>query len=250
MLANLFPITLVDAYMLSPKVKHFVFQAEQSPAFNYLPGQFITIHFERDGKTLKRSYSIANVPLQNNRIEFAAGYAEGGPGTELLFNLTPGDVIHINGPFGRLILKDDTPKRYIFAATSTGITPYRAMITELKKRLDHNPSLQILILLGVQNNEEALYAEEFLQFSADYPNQVSFRLQLSRVQGMELQAYQFNGYVQHSFPELNLNPAEDVIYLCGNPGMIDEAFEDLKNRGFTMQQIIREKYISAQTSRG
>lgn len=241
---NTFPITLDNAFMLSPKVKHFVFTTEQSPPFNYIPGQFITIHFEKNGKTLKRSYSIANVPSQNNRIEFAAGYVEDGPGTELLFNLKPGDQINISGPFGRLILKDELPKRYILVATSTGVTPYRAMIEELKRRLQNHPELKVVILQGVQRHEEVLYPEEFLNFARDYP-QVTFRAHLSRETTDNLQDFEYPGYVQHAFPELSLNPEHDLVYLCGNPGMIDDSFNYLKEKGFNMQQIIREKYISA-----
>ena len=245
MQANLFPVTLVESFMISPKVKHFVFQTDQIPPFDYLPGQFITVHFEHDGKQLKRSYSIANAPTQNNRIEFAAGYVEGGPGTRLLFDLSPGDSIMINGPFGRLILKEAMPKRYILVATSTGVTPYRAMIPELQRRLDADPALSVLILLGVQTGVDALYADEFIHFASLYPQQVQFRIQLSKAGNMPLGPYQFTGYVQHTFAATGLNPLEDMVYLCGNPAMIDEAFEDLKSRGFTMQQIIREKYISA-----
>lgn len=243
---NLIPLTLEETFMLSTGVKHFVFRSEQSPAFHYLAGQFITLHFEHEGKSLKRSYSIANVPQQDNRIEFAAGYVAKGPGSELLFHLQPGDKINISGPFGRLILKNEIPQRYVLVATSTGVTPYRAMLTELGKRLEQHPSLKVLIMLGVQTVSDALYADEFLQFAAAFPNQVEFRLQLSRATDAELlEPHQHKGYVQHAFTEIALNPKDDVVYLCGNPGMIDAAFEDLKARGFTMQQIIREKYISA-----
>ncbi|KTD48489.1 phenol hydroxylase [Legionella rubrilucens] len=243
MQANTFPVTLEEAFMISPNVKHFIFRANLSPAFDYLAGQFITIHFEHEGKMLKRSYSIANVPTQNNRIEFAAGYVEGGPGTQLLFNLAPGDTININGPFGRLILKEDTPKRLILAATSTGITPYRAMIDELKNRLRKLPELKVVILQGVQRREDLLYTDEFLMLAQEFP-QVTFRAHLSRENQENLLPHEHKGYVQLAFPELNLNPEEDLVYLCGNPGMIDDAFNDLKERGFAMQQIIREKYIS------
>ncbi|CEK09671.1 ferredoxin--NADP reductase [Legionella hackeliae] len=239
-----FPITLKEAFMLSPKVKHFIFNADQTPPFNYIPGQFITIHFEKDGKHFKRSYSIANAPSQDNRIEFAAGYVEDGPGTDLLFNLKPGDTINISGPFGRLILKDTMPERYILVATSTGITPYRAMIDELKRRLQTNPSLKVVILQGVQRHEEILYFDEFQAFANQYP-QVSFRAHLSREASDKLQEHEYPGYVQHAFPDLSLNPEGDVVYLCGNPGMIDDSFNYLKDKGFGMQQIIREKYISA-----
>ena len=243
MLVNTFPITLVESFMISPKVKHFIFKCELSPAFNYLPGQFITIHFERDGKNLKRSYSIANESNQDNRIEFAAGYFEGGPGTELLFNLKPGDTININGPFGRLIFKEEQPERYILVATSTGVTPYRAMLKELGHKLEQSANLKAVILQGVQRREEILYANDFYNFAKIYP-QVSFRAYLSREDAQNLKENEFSGYVQHAFPELNLNPVNDVIYLCGNPGMIDDAFNYLKEKGFAMQQIIREKYIS------
>lgn len=239
-----FPIVLKEAIKLSPSVTHFVFHADLTPAFTYKPGQFITIHFERDGKTLRRSYSIANVPQQNNIIEFAAGYVEGGPGTDLLFNLKPGDSIDINGPFGRLILKDELPARYILVATSTGVTPYRAMIPELKRRLNANPSLQVVILQGVQRREDILYCDEFCKLAEEHPR-ISFSAHLSRESNDTLLAYEKAGYVQTAFPALELDPAGDVVYLCGNPGMIDESFAYLKDNGFEMARIIREKYISA-----
>lgn len=240
---NTFPITLKESFMITSKVKHFVFHCKLSPHFEYKPGQFITIHFEHEGKSLKRSYSIANVPKQDNQIEFAAGYFENGPGTELLFNLKPGDVIHINGPFGRLILKDECPGRYILVATSTGITPYRAMLTELSKRLEENPALQVVILQGVQCREEILYSKDFLEFAQKHPR-ATFQPYLSRQSIDELKENEYHGYVQDAFSSLNLNPEQDVVYLCGNPGMIDDAFNYLQDQGFAMQQIIREKYIS------
>ncbi len=239
-----FPITLEESFMISPKVKHFVFNCKLSPTFNYLPGQFITIHFELEGKTIRRSYSIANEPKHDNRIEFAAGFFEGGPGTNLLFNLKPGETININGPFGRLTLKDQIPERYILIATSTGTTPYRSMLGELGKRLEQNPQLQVIILQGVQKREEILYLNDFESFAKKY-TQATFRPYLSRVDSQELKENEFSGYVQHAFPELNLNHEQDIVYLCGNPGMIDDAFNYLKDHGFVTQQIIREKYISS-----
>ncbi|KTD75569.1 ferredoxin--NADP reductase [Legionella waltersii] len=240
---NTFPITLEESFMITPKVKHFIFNCDLTPTFDYLPGQFITIHFEHEGKQLKRSYSIANQPAKNNRIEFAAGYFEGGPGTNLLFNLKPGDKIQINGPFGRLTLKEQIPGRYILVATSTGTTPYRAMLQELKTLINTHPNLQVVILQGVQKRDEILYPDEFRTFASSF-EQVSFRAYLSRENPETLHENEFSGYVQHAFPELNLNPEQDIVYLCGNPGMIDDAFNYLKVHGFAMQQIIREKYIS------
>ena len=240
---ELFSLTLDDTFMLSPKTKHFIFRSEHSPAFDYLPGQFITLHFEHEDKLLRRSYSIANVPSQNNRIEIAAGYIEGGPGTNLLFNLKPGETLQASGPYGRLTLKDIPPKRYILVATSTGITPYRSMISELIKQIEKNPELQVVILQGVQKRNEVLYRDEWTALAEQYP-QITFRACLSREDKSTLSSNEYAGYVQQVFPELNLNPENDFIYLCGNPAMIDEAFLQLKEKDFPIQHIIREKYIS------
>lgn len=240
---NAFLATLQESYMISPKVKHFRFQCELSPSFHYLPGQFITIHFEVQGKQLKRSYSIANPPKGDNYIEFAAGYFPGGPGTELLFNLQPGATLHISGPYGRLTLKEERATRYILVATSTGITPYRAMLPELTKRMQQQPNLHVVLLQGVQKREEILYNSDFQAF-AEHSSRAQFKPCLSRESAEELNDNEHHGYVQNALPTLNLNPEEDIVFLCGNPSMIDEAFNYLKEQGFPMQHIIREKYIS------
>ena len=242
-----FSITLIKTIMLTPHVRHFVFQLSTAHPFSYLPGQFITLHFEKEGKLFKRSYSIANAPKQDNQIEFSAGYISGGPGTELLFHLQPGDKVKVSGPFGRLILRDELPQRYILVATSTGITPYRAMIEELKKRVIQHPSLHVVILQGVQKREDILFYDEFKALQDEFP-QISFRAHLSRELAPNLIDCEYPGYVKTAFDTLAVNPTEDMIYLCGNPSMIDAAFEQLKKHGFTTHQIIREKYISSKSS--
>ena len=52
------------------------------------------------------------------------------------------------------------------------------------------------------------------------------------------------GVAQHG-DALGLDPASDIVYLCGNPGMIDDAYALLKAAGFGVQQVRREKYLSA-----
>ena len=145
-----------------------------------------------------------------------------------------------------MVLKEDHPKRYILAATSTGVTPYRAMTEELKRRMNANPSLRVVILQGGQRRDDILYRDEFLALAAQYP-QVLFRSCLSREQADGLESHERLGYVQSAFPELSLNPNEDAVYLCGNPGMIDDAFAYLKDIGFAVQNIVREKYLSSGT---
>lgn len=236
-------LTLEEAVMISPRVKHFVCRLREPASFSYLPGQFITLHFQKGEQSFRRSYSIAN-SLEENKIEFAAAFVEEGPGTAFLFGLKPGDPLEMTGPFGRLVLKEPHPQRYILVATSTGVTPYRAMREALKQVLAENPLTEVVILEGVQYRDHLLYAEDFLDF-AKHPR-VSFRAYLSQEKESQA-AHEYLGHVQAAFPDLALDPRQDRIYLCGNPNMIDESFLNLKERGFEVTQIVREKYISAKS---
>lgn len=242
---NTFPVVLENTFMLSPSVKHFSFHSKQDSNFSYIPGQFIRVQFEHQGKLFRRSYSISNPPRNDNHIEFAASFVKDGPGTNFLFNLKIGDTVEVSGPFGKLILKENNPKRYVFIATSTGVTPFRAMIPEIEKRISECPDLNCVILMGVQKRQDVIYGQEFQDLASRLSPRVKFVACLSRETLHELEPHEIKGHVQNGFADINLNPDEDVVYLCGNPAMIDDSYAILTEKGFTTQNIIREKYISS-----
>jgi ferredoxin-NADP reductase len=244
---NTFPLVLKETRTLTPSVRHFVFAPpEGAPEFVFTPGQFITIHFEIENQLFRRSYSIATIPGQSGTvIEFAASYVKDGPGSELLFRLKVGEVIQATGPFGRLILRpDEISSRYVLVATGTGVTPYRTMLPQIKQRLLNQPDLAVVLLLGVRNREELLYGSDFTEFERLHPR-FKFIAKYSREIEKQLEPFEQAGYVQTSFEHLNLNAQEDIVYLCGNPNMIDDAFAQLRSLGFDTHRIRREKYISS-----
>lgn len=242
MQANSFIITLEDTTMLSPHVKHFIFKHQHAVPFHFEPGQFITLHIKHQDNILKRSYSLANSPKLDNCLEFAAGFVPQGVGSDFLFKLKPGDTVQATGPFGRLTLKSPDPLRYILVATSTGITPYRSMLPTLTQRLEENPVLHVVILQGVKKRIDLLYHEEFKTF-AKTSDRIQYYACLSQ-ETSPLEKDEHQGYVQTLLSKLSLSKEEDMAYLCGNPSMVDDAFQLLKEEGFAVTQIIREKYIS------
>ncbi len=241
MKASSFTLVLESSYMITSRVKHFVFHLSNQKMLTYLPGQFITLYFEHQSEMLHRSYSIANSPDNAGRIEFAASLAPQGIGSLFLDQLKPGDIVEAKGPFGRLILKETPPKRYVFVGTSTGITPYRAMLNTLKHTLQTEP-LAIVLLQGVPTLKDCLYHDEFIAFATNHAN-VTYYACLSREKETHHQ-HECLGHVQNALSKLQLVPSEDIVYLCGNPSMIDDIYQVLQDLGFPIQQIVREKYIS------
>ena len=237
-----FLLQLRSGKMITPTVRHLEFTRVDGNLLSFIPGQFVTFHFEIDGSQHQRSYSIATIPGQANTIEIAASPFVGGVGTQLLFNIQPGEQIETSGPFGRLTLRDEKPTRYILVATGTGITPYRSMLPELLNRIqEHN--VKTIIYLGIQTPDDLLYGDDFVAFSHEHPN-LEFHVFYSRKMPVDPRSFEHQGYVQTGFDQLSLNPKSDIVYLCGNPHMIDQAFVMLRERGFETSQVRREKYIS------
>lgn len=239
-----FSLALQQTQRITPNVLHMAFKRDDGKPLDYIPGQFITFMFEGSDKVKRRSYSIASIPGQGETIDITISYVEGGIGSEALFNMQPGESFAAMGPAGRLIMQDDPQtKRYVLVATGTGVAPYRAMLPEIAKRLTEQPGFSIELFLGVQYRQDLLYAEDFRAFAEQY-ERFRFHAYLSR-ETTELADDEHKGYVQHGFEQLSLQPDADIVYLCGNPDMIDDAFALLLEKGFATKDIRREKYISS-----
>lgn len=240
-----FTVTLERSEKLTPSILHLAFKSEDGQPIEFVPGQFVTFLLDSEQGVKRRSYSIASIPGETNSTDIAISYVEGGIASETMFNLQPGQRLQCSGPFGRLILREkEAPARYILVATGTGVAPYRAMLPELAKRLADDEDLTIVLLLGVQYRHDLLYANDFIEF-AQQQERFEFRAYLSRDELVDQKDYEYSGYVQTAFEDLDIDPDDDLVYLCGNPNMIDDAFELLTDEGFSPRSVRREKYISS-----
>ena len=242
-----FDLILDHAEKITPHVLHMEFHRADGKALDYVPGQFITCLFTKDGAIKRRSYSIATIAGQTDKIQIALTYVKDGIASETLFNLKPGEALPAMGPVGRLIMADDPEKsRYILVATSTGVSPYRSMLPSLAKRFSERPDFAVDLLLGVQYRADLLYIQDFVEFALKHPKQFRLHAHLSREDLANNKAsYECSGHVQTEFADLKLNPEGDVVYLCGNPDMIDESYAELTELGFAVKDVRREKYISS-----
>jgi len=248
-----FDLVLAQSRMIAPTVRHMAFSRGDGASLRFVPGQFLQIHFEHDGKALRRSYSVATYPgdVQNpdGLIEMAVSYVEGGAATRLLSAMQSGERIDASGPYGRFVLhENDANRRYLLIATGTGVTPYRAMLPELERVIAAR-GVEVLLLFGARTQAELLYGEEFTAFAARVPG-FRFLPCFSRERPARDRADDRSGYVQSVLATLSPNATEDIAYLCGNPNMVDACFAALKDAGLAIPNIRREKYISPPDPKG
>jgi ferredoxin-NADP reductase len=248
-----FPLKLVSRRMLAPTVAHLSFVRDDGLPLDYIPGQFVQVHFHyADGTATKRSYSLAtqhdHALGAGEAVEIAVSYVAGGAATALFEGLDEGGTIDASGPYGRFCLMPaDANRRYLLIGTGTGVTPYRAMLPQLEQLIAER-GVEVVLLFGARNPTELLYGDEFRAFADAHPN---FRFvpclsrELPAAGSAQAHVDVRHGYVQQFLAEFGPNAATDIAYLCGNPNMVDACFETLKGFGLPVPQIRREKYVSS-----
>ncbi len=244
-----FPLRLIGSRMIAPSVRHLVFARDDGQPLDFIPGQFIQVHFTYpDGTATKRSYSLATMHDHalgpGEAVEIAVSYVPGGAATALFTALDEGQQIQASGPYGRFcLMPNDTNRRYLLIGTGTGVTPYRAMLP-LIETLMRDRGVEVVLLFGARTPDELIYGEDFSAFAARHPG-FRFVPCFSREQPAGAHPDVRKGYVQDALAEFAPNADTDIAYLCGNPNMVDAAFEALKAAGLPIPHIRREKYVSS-----
>ncbi len=247
-----FPLKLTDRRMIAPSVAHLSFVRDDGLPLDYIPGQFIQIHFDyADGAAARRSYSLAtrhdHALGPGEAVEIAVSYVQGGAATALFESLPEGGQINASGPYGRFCLMPaDANTRYLLIGTGTGITPYRAMLPQLET-LMRERGVEVVLLQGARNPGELLYGDEFRAFADAHPGfrfVPCFSRELPEPDSSQAHADVRHGYVQNALSVFAPQPEGDIAYLCGNPNMVDACFEALKAAGLPIPHVRREKYVS------
>ncbi|MCC7442910.1 MAG: FAD-dependent oxidoreductase [Bdellovibrionales bacterium] len=220
---------------LTPTVFELKFRPHE--AFDFKAGQFISVIVPGagpGGRNLRRAYSIASEPGRDP-IELCVKLVEGGPGTNYLHRLQPGQKFAGVAPYGDFLYVTPSKRYAAFISTGTGIAPFRSMM--LSRDFREAPPKGVFSIFGVRDQSEILYEDEF----RDYPG-LRWTTCLSRpAPGWS----GFTGRVTHSleqageaFPWL-----ETDFYLCGNGDMIKEIKALLlERRGVSKEAVHVEKY--------
>lgn len=247
-----FPLKLTARRMIAPSVAHLSFVRDDGLPLDYIPGQFIQIHFEyADGTSARRSYSLAtqhdHALGPGEAVEIAVSYVPGGAATALFEAMPEGDQVTASGPYGRFcLMPNDANRRYLLIGTGTGITPYRAMLPQLET-LMRDRGVEVVLVQGARNPGELLYGDEFRAFAnahAGFRFMPCFSRELPVTGSEQDHPDMRHGYVQNVLAELSPDPEGDIAYLCGNPNMVDACFEALKEAGLPIPHVRREKYVS------
>ncbi len=169
-------------------------------------GQHLSVTVEVDGRRRTRCYSPANA-ANPDLIELTVTRHDGGAVSEFLVrHARPGMVVGLSGPAGDFVLPTPRPRRMVFVAGGSGITPVLAMLRTLAaERHAGEPAL----LYYTRTPEDACCRDELAALGV--------RVLYSHTRGG-------SGDLAGHFDERHLTaalPDPEAVYVCGPPALVE-----------------------------
>jgi ferredoxin--NADP+ reductase len=213
----------------------------------FKPGQYATLGVENGGQLVERAYSIVSSPAEET-IEFFFELVPDGALTPLLYQLQVGETLlmrrQAKGIFN-LDAKSGHRKHYMIS-TVTGVAPYVSNARELRRQeLEGKPvEVSLVLLQAASRSWEFAYREELFRLAQD-ASWLQYIPTVSRPwedPGWQGEMGRAEDVLRKYADNLHLDPADTTAYLCGHPGMIENARGILQRRGFAKGSVREEQY--------
>ncbi len=223
--------TVVTNQLLSRNTILLVVAFEDSFEFN--AGQFVNLQ-RSDGLT--RSYSIANIPQQNNILEFHISRLPGGKFSAWLHDeVGVGDSIAVSEPRGHCFyLPERREQGLLLVGTGTGLAPLAGILTDALAQGHSGP---IHLFHGSREVEDLYRINEMHQLTEQHPN-FKYTPCLSG-------RYVPEGFAGGRVNDIVFSQLTDLktwrVFLCGHPEMVNE----MKKQAFLKGAAIADIYADA-----
>jgi ring-1,2-phenylacetyl-CoA epoxidase subunit PaaE len=221
--------------------------AELRSAFDFKPGQFLTLRTSLGGKEERRSYSICSPHhryAQDGEIEVGIKPVEGGVFSRWAVQaLQPGETVDVMPAEGRFTARVEGARHRVGFVAGSGITPLLSIIATT---LADEPQSRFTLVYGNQRVNTIMFSEALQDLKDRYPARLMLIHLLSR---QPQETALLNGRIdQAKVDELLrvLLPIDsiDEAFLCGPEGMVDAAQAALLAAGLAPERVHVERFYA------
>jgi NAD(P)H-flavin reductase/ferredoxin len=207
----------------------------EPPTMAFGAGQFVNVQLP--GSQQIRSYSIANPPQQDDRIELIVKVLPGGAFSTLVTSgLALCDPLRLFGPLGELKLRL-SHRKVLMVAGGSGLAPFLSMLRHLECR---GRTREIDLVFGARRVADLYHLDELQRLTAALPG-VTFIPALSQpgddtwpgARGLVTEV------IAERYPSLDGYDA----YLAGPPPMIEATIPLLTGRGVRPSNIRFDAFV-------
>lgn len=220
----------------------FSFTMTRPAHFKFTAGQFARIGLMVNGELVVRAYSVVSSPFDEN-LEFFSIVVPDGAFTSNLQHLEIGDELYLDkSAYGYLTLaRYQLPLAHDLwlLATGTGLAPFLSMLQDFETWTKYQ---HIHLIYSVRSTAELAYVDRIQEIAESFgEGHTGFKFVpiITRDPNATLHdrlpVLIENGELE-KVVGLSLNPATSHVMLCGNPQMVEDTKDALKQRGLTMNR--------------
>jgi ring-1,2-phenylacetyl-CoA epoxidase subunit PaaE len=209
-------------------------------AYEFRPGQSLTLRRTVDGREERRSYSICSPAGSAPRIGVRE-VPDGLFSRWLVRDVRPGDEVEVLPPTGNFTPDLKQAAHHVLIAAGSGITPIMSMAASLLSTVD----TQVTLLYGNRRTNTVMFADDLADLKDKHPA----RLELAHVLSREpREAELFSGRLDAAklralLPLLLDVTTVDHWWMCGPYGMVTDARDVLTELGVQDARIHQELFF-------
>ena len=218
---------------------HRLVIAPNGPPLAFLAGQFVRLRF---GTLPPRSYSMANLPGDQDLEFFIREMPGGRVSGHVARHLSAGDRVALEGPCGQAYLRTKAPAEIIAAAGGSGLSPILAIAREVARR---QIACRFQLYFGARR-ESDLFARPALKALTAQNPRMTLHIVLS-------DGPSERGSLRQGFPHdaiaadfADLSCAQ--VYCAGPPPMVEAVARTALDLGAQAANVYSDPFTSGQTA--
>jgi ferredoxin-NADP reductase/DMSO/TMAO reductase YedYZ heme-binding membrane subunit len=213
-------------------------------SFAYLPGQHLTVSLPIEGKTVRRTYTIASTPTRPGYCEITTKReARGLVSRHMHDTVNEGATLAIAAPAGRFTFTGADADSVALLAAGVGITPLMSIVRYLT---DQHWDGQIYFVYCNKTERDIIFREELEALQRRFPN-LHLTLTLTRADGIR-----WDGGTGRIDATLLTRVIPNVtgipFYLCGPTEMLTATRDLLRQLGVPDPHIHTESFGSPRSA--
>jgi ring-1,2-phenylacetyl-CoA epoxidase subunit PaaE len=206
-------------------------------------GQHLPIQIEREGKKLRRTYSICSKP-GDWPLQIGVRVQPGGAFSEFAANeLNAGDSLDVMPPNGQFhaLTELTNAKRYLGFAAGSGITPILSIVASI---LHCEAASRFTLFYGNRTQATTMFIDDLYALKNQFPDRLQLHFLFSQedqefeVASGRLDDAKVRELLQH-FPPGNI---ADEAFVCGPDSMIASVTASLTSLGMEKDSIHAERF--------
>ncbi len=220
-----YKVKILDIKNVTHNVKSL--KIEKPAGYSFLPGQASDVAINKPNFIDKKRPFTFTALNDWNYLEFTIKIYNDHDGvTKEIGNLNAGEELIIGEPWGAISYKGEGT----FIAGGAGITPFIAILRELKSK---NKIGKNKLIFTNKTEEDIILKDEFENILGEnFINILSHQ---------KSDKYPY-GFITEDFLKSTINFFNKMFYLCGPPPMMDTLEKIFQNLNIQSKQIVKEEF--------